>query len=220
MKKLLLIPLCLLQTCGIYSQKFEYSVQIITLEILNRMPYTWRSDAPVPLDDLRYVTLLHYDFDGKIQQGELVAHQAVADDLIFIFEKLFEVAFPITSIRLVDDFEGSDLQSMQANNTSMFYARKVAGAVRWSNHSFGCAIDINPLLNPYSRKDFFTPREGQAFLNRSLNLPGMITATSYIYELFAERGWQWGGECFYDRDETVDRHHFQKIIPGVNKNTN
>ena len=219
MKKLLFLILCL-QAHNTYSQYFTATIQEITPAVLKRMPHTWRADCPVALDDLRHVTLLHYDFDGKIQKGELIAHKAVVDDLVAIFEQLFAVKFPITSIRFVDEFEGSDLKSMQANNTSMFYARKVAGATRWSNHSFGCAVDINPLLNPYSKEAYFTPAEGQAFLNRSLNLPGMITRDSYIYKLFAERGWQWGGECFYERDKTIDRHHFQKIIPGVNKTTN
>lgn len=219
MNKLFLF-LSLLFCNGIQSQSFTASAQEITAAVLARMPFTWRADCPVALDDLRHVTLLHYDFEAEIQKGELVAHKSVVDDLVAIFEQLFAVKFPITSIRFVDEFAGSDLKSMQANNTNMFYARKVAGATRWSNHSFGCAIDINPLLNPYSSGEYFTPREGQAFLNRSLNLPGMITHDSYIYELFTQRGWQWGGECFYQRDKTIDRHHFQKIIPGLNQNTN
>ena len=109
---------------------------------------------------------------------------------------------------------------MEANNSSAFYARRVAGTTRWSNHSWGAAIDINPLLNPFSRKDFFTPKAGKRYLDRTLDEPGMITKESYIYKLFIEKGWQWGGECFYERDETIDRHHFQKIIPGLNRNTN
>lgn len=212
--------LLFLASYTVYSQQFEYSVTTITPETLARMPHTWRNDAPIALDDLRHVAMIHYNFDGKIQQGELIAHKETVDDLIAIFQQLFAEKFPITSIRFVDEFDGSDLRSMQANNTCMFYARMVARTARWSNHSFGCAIDINPLLNPYSRGDFFTPREGQAYLDRSLDLPGMITKESLMYKLFIERGWQWGGECFYERDGTIDRHHFQKIIPGVNKNTN
>ena len=121
----------------------------------------------------------------------------------------------------MDEFDGSDLKSMQANNTSAFYARKVAGTDRWSNHSFGCAIDINPLFNPYSSpKSKVIPVQAEPYLNRKLNIPGMILKDSYIYKLFKDRGWQWGGECFYERDGVIDRHHFQKIVPGLNKNTN
>ena len=199
---------------------FHYTVQELTDELLEQMPYTWNEESPVSRDDLRYITLSHYDFNGHVQEGELVVHKLAVDDLIDIFQKLFEVKFPITSMRTVDHFDGSDEASMEANNTSAFYARRVANATRWSNHSWGAALDINPLLNPLSREDFFTPQAGKRYLDRTLDEPGMITKGSYIYQLFIERGWEWGGECFYERDKTTDLQHFQKIIPGLNRNTN
>ena len=143
--------------------------------------------------------------------------QAV-EDLAYIFGKLYEVKFPLQSMKLVDEF-GSDDASMSANNSSAFYARYVANTTRWSNHAYGLAIDINPLLNPYSKGSFFCPQEGERYLDRTLNEPGMITKGSYIYELFKERGWVWGGEAFLDRG-IIDRHHFQKVVPGFNKNAN
>lgn len=207
-------------TYSAQAQTFNFQAQKITPSILARMTYTWNPDSPVPLEDLRYLSLTHYDFNGLIRQGEIVVHKETVEDFKYIFEKLFEAKFPIESMKIVDEFEGSDLKSMQANNTSAFYARKVAGTNRWSNHSFGCAIDINPLLNPYSKEEFFTPPEAKQYLDRTLNKPGMITKDSYIYKLFKDRGWEWGGECFYERDKTIDRHHFQKTVSGLNKNTN
>ena len=212
----LLLTITLL--CNSMDQ-FHSKCQAITPDILKRMVYTWNSDSPVSLEDLRYLIVSHYDFDENIQHGELVVHKQVVDDLVYIFKKLFEAKFPIQSMRIVDEFKGSDLESMRANNTSAFYARKVAGSNRWSNHSFGVAIDINPLLNPYSKKEFFCPKEAEPYLDRTLNKPGMITKDIYIYKLFKQQGWEWGGECFYERDKVIDRHHFQKII-GINKNTN
>lgn len=206
--------------CSQSTPQFHAACQEITPEILSRMVYTWNKQSPVPLSELRYITLSHYNFEKEVMQGELVVHKLVVDDLLYIFEKLFEVQFPIHSMKLVDEFEGSDDRSMSANNSSAFYARKVANTDRWSNHSFGCALDINPLLNPYSKESFFCPLEGEHYLDRTLNQPGMITKNSYIYRLFIERGWQWGGECFYVRDGAIDRHHFQKIIPELNRNTN
>lgn len=216
-----LLFVILFMSINIYTTKqFEAYFCKITPAILTRMKYTWRDDAPVALEHLRYLRISHYDFNQNVKVGELIIHKAVIHDLIEIFETLFEIKFPITSIKFVDDFNGSDDDSMSANNSSAFYARKVAKTDRWSNHSFGCAIDINPLLNPYCKKDFFCPKESAAYLNRDLNLPGMITKESYIYKLFIGRGWQWGGECFFERDGLRDFHHFQKIIPGLNKNTN
>ena len=202
------------------ATSFSYTIQKLDAELLKKMPYTWNEESPVPRENLRYLTLSHYDFEGNVLEGELVVHELAVDDLIEIFEKLFEAKFPVSSMRTVDQFEGSDEKSMKANNSSAFYTRRVAGTPRWSNHSFGTAVDINPLLNPYSRGEYFTPSAGKRYLDRSLDEPGMITKESYIYRLFIERGWQWGGECFYERDKTIDRHHFQKVIPGLNKNTN
>lgn len=220
-KKLLsVLILCTLSYHTLHSQSFFFKAEPLTEQHLKRMSYTWHPDAPVKLSDLRHIQLNHYDFDGSVKNGELVAHKDVVADLNYIFEKLFDVKFPITSIKFVDEFNGSDDESMIANNTSAFFARYVDRTAYWSNHSFGCAIDINPLLNPYSRGNYFSPKEGQAYLDRTLNIPGMITKDSYIYRLFIERGWQWGGECFFERNGVVDRHHFQKIIPGLNKTTN
>lgn len=189
-----------------------------------RMPYSWRDDAPVSLDDLCYITLSYYNFKHQVVMGELVIHKVLVDDIAYIFSHLFEAQFPIESMKLVDEFNGSDIQSMAANNTSAFYARKVAGTDRWSNHSYGCAIDINPLLNPYSSPRVKAlPAGSEMYVDRHDDqniIPGMITTKTYIYKLFKERGWQWGGECFIERDGVIDRHHFQKIIPGMNFTTN
>ncbi len=205
---------------SLQEHPFTCSVSEITPTLLARMPYTWQPSSPVPQKDLRHLKITHYDFKGAVKLGEIVVHQAVVEDLQSIFAELFAIKFPIESMRFVDEFEGSDLQSMQANNSSAFYARKVAGTDRWSNHSFGCAIDINPRINPYSKGTFFTPPEGEKYLDRTKLVPGMITEETPIYQIFKTYGWEWGGECFYERDGVIDRHHFQKIVPGLNRSTN
>ncbi len=208
------------KTLQLKAHSYVTTCRKITSDTLKRMIYTWNPESPVPLEDLRHLTVSFYTFEGTVHQGELVAHEKVVDDLIWIFGKLFDEKFPIRSMRLVDEFGGSDDASMSANNSSAFYARKVARTNRWSNHATGLAVDINPLQNPYSKGDFFCPKEGEKYLDRMLGLPGMITQESTIYKLFKERGWEWGGECFFERDGTIDRHHFQKVIEGINKTTN
>lgn len=194
--------------------------QSLPPEIVKRMVYTWRSDAPVPLEDLRYMTISYYGFDHKVHVGELIVHEKAVDDLSYIFQKLCEAHFPLQSMKLVDEFDGSDEASMAANNTSAFYARKVANTDRWSNHASGLAVDINPLINPWSKGDLVAPKEGAHYLGCTKKVPGMITKDGLVYKLFTERGWQWGGECFYERDGVLDRHHFQKVVPGINETTN
>jgi D-alanyl-D-alanine carboxypeptidase len=191
--------------------------QEITSEVKAQMIYSWQENSPVPLSDLRYISVSHWDFNGNVQQGELVMHKKVADDIIDIFRKLFAIKFPIQSMKLIDHFQADDERSMAANNCSAHCTRRVVGTSRWSNHSYGTAIDINPRLNPYTRDDSYCPQNSKRYLDRTLNEPGMITHESTIYHIFKEKGWEWGGECF---DHCVDYHHFQKVVPGLNKSKN
>ena len=199
------------------SERFIAWYQEITPDIKAKMIYSWQDDSPVPLSDLRYISVSHWDFDGNVHQGELVMHKEVAEDIVDIFRQLFAIRFPIQSILLIDHFEANDEKSMAANNCCAHCSRRVAGETRWSNHSFGTAIDINPLLNPYVRGDFFTPTQGEKYLDRTPNEPGMIMRDSEIYKIFTEKGWEWGAESF---DHCTDYHHFQKVVTGLNKSKN
>ena len=59
-----------------------------------------------------------------------------------MFRQLFEAEYPIQRMQLVDNYGGDDLASMQANNTSAFNCREVAGKPGiWSNHALGLAVD-------------------------------------------------------------------------------
>lgn len=77
---------------------------------------------------------------------------------------------------------------------------------RFSNHSWGRAIDINPLTNPYVKGDKVLPPEGRQFLDRTRAYPGAILAGSWVVKLFEEHGWTWGGS-WTDRK---DYQHFEK----------
>ena len=55
-----------------------------------------------------------------------------------------------------------------ANNTSVFNGRPVIGRKGgFSRHSFGRAIDINPLTNPYISKKTVVPKSGKGYLDRT-----------------------------------------------------
>ena len=87
-----------------------------------------KDNARIGYDQLRYLILPYYDFDGNIQKGEMVCNQSIAHDLLCIFKALFSKEYPICSIRLVDDFDADDEASMEANNTSCFNYRTVPGS--------------------------------------------------------------------------------------------
>ena len=125
-----------------------------------------------------------------------------------IFSKLHRARFPIEKIRLIDEYKGSDDASMADNNTSAFNHRPVIGEKNvLSNHSYGLAIDINPLINPYiSRTNTVAPPEGKKYVNREIKVPGIITKDSVCFRIFKDYGWAWGG----DWKTIKDYQHFEK----------
>jgi len=167
-------------------------------------------DCEISYDDLRYIKLLHYDFEGNIQGGELIVNVLVADEVAEMFYELYQAKYPLASVRLVDDFgePGDDNLSMAANNTSAFNYRYVTGSDKLSRHSYGAAIDINPMLNPYIDGDRIVPENGDEYADRSLNLAGMIDHDDLCYQLFTAHGWTWGGDWSGDKDY----QHFSKDI--------
>ena len=168
--------------------------------IAGRMERSWREGCPVPLSELRFITLNHWDYDGDIASGELVVNAAHADGIVQVFSRLFDAQFPIERMELVDNFEADDDLSMVANNTSGFNCRNVAGTDRWSNHAFGEAVDINPLVNPWVTNTGVFPPEGTPFIDRSVQVQGGIYAGDVVTQAFAEIGWEWGGDWVNSKD--------------------
>ena len=108
-------------------------------------------------------------------------------------------------MRLVDDFGGQDLASMQANNTSAFNCRNVAGTSSLSWHAYGLAIDINPLVNPYVTQRGVSPPEGAPYVDRASTTPGLITPGDVVTTAFEQAGWSWGGTW-----RSPDYQHFAR----------
>jgi len=183
---------------------YEAAVSAITPELASRMARSWRAGCPVPLEDLRYVTLTHWDMAGAAVTGELVVHADVADGLVEVFRTLFDAAYPIASMRLVDDFGADDTASMNADNTSAFNCRAITGGTGWSEHAYGRAIDVNPVENPYVVVgSYVAPRAGYAFDERP-DAPGVIHDGDVVVRAFATQGWLWGGHW----DDPIDYQHF------------
>jgi hypothetical protein len=91
--------------------------------------------GPIPIEDLAYVQVSHYDLKGKICSGELVVHKKLAEPVMQIFKDIFEAKFPIEKMRLIDEYDADDDRSMEDNNSSAFCYRSITnrpGVV--SNH--------------------------------------------------------------------------------------
>ncbi len=169
----------------------------------------WSDDCPVSLDILKEVNVLHKDFSGATKQGSVIVLNEIADATLKIFKRLFEIEFPISKAIPIDYYNGSDVDSMNDNNSSGFNCRKIMDKDKWSSHSYGTAIDINPTQNPYVLIDhkkaeaLIYPKKGTMFLNRGLHEKGMVEP---IVEIFSQYGFtEWGGN-WIDR---LDYHHFQ-----------
>ncbi len=182
---------------------FTSSIGEITPELATRMAASWRPGCPVPLADLRYVTVTHLDLDGVVRTGELVVHAEVAEGLVGVFATLFEARYPIRLMRLVDDFGADDTASMDADNTSAFNCRAITGGSGWSEHAYGTALDLDPVENPYVVGSHVAPRAGRDYVSRP-DLPGVIHADDVVVRAFAAAGWQWGGSW----TRPVDYQHF------------
>lgn len=200
-----ILPLFVFSKSGFTSQPIPDSVWTrMQGKSYHPNPYIHRSD-------LRYLRVLHYDYDGKIHQGEIVCNKNIASDLLDIFGKLYDAKYPIGKIRLIDDYGANDEKSMQDNNTSCFNYRKVAGSKKLSAHSRGMAVDINTFYNPYykkyrSGKIKLQPSTAGAYVNRSRTFRYKITKGDLCYRLFIQHGFKWGGLW----RSVKDYQHFEK----------
>lgn len=203
-----------------YEEGFFY--QPLTDDIIARItgisyPVSENEISPLVIsyEDLRYLNVLYYDFNGEVQSGELICNQEIAHDLVEIFYELYRNEYQIEKIRLIDEYGGDDTASMLDNNTSCFNYRVVDGTDSLSKHAIGCAIDINPFYNPYvafnkdgSGKTYISPEGSEIYADRSQNFPYKIDENDLCYKLFKEHGFTWGG----DWNSCKDYQHFQKVI--------
>lgn len=185
-----------------------FSAAPLTDEIIETITgVSWKENDQVPLDALSLLTLSYIGFDGKRYTGQMIASAQVGGELTDIFRELYEGGFPIERMQLIDAYGADDNASMADNNTSAFCYREIDGTDILSNHSFGTAVDINPVQNPYVRGDLVQPEESRAYLERQDVRPGMIVPGDVCYNAFTSRGWSWGGEW---TGGVTDFQHFEK----------
>lgn len=160
---------------------------------------TWRPGCPVDLSDFRLLTLRYWGFDGTVHEGPMVVNESVAADVVWVFRQLFEARFPIKRMHLSRRYRPNhDDPNDKRDYTAAFNCRPVItprGPLgTWSQHSYGWAIDINPIENPYVGADgYVRNRNARPFRDRSLDVPGMIHSGDVVVRSFAAIGWGWGG---------------------------
>jgi len=158
----------------------------------------WHPGCPVPIRDLRLVTVSYWTFGGRVKQGPLIINETVADDVLSVFHQLFDAGFPIQKIALAQAWRPpspSDWFSTQ-NVSASFSCRPVTGQTSgFSQHAYGWAIDINPTQNPYVTGDGQVLRKAcLPYLDRTQHLQGMIHRHDAVVRAFTAIGWGWGGD--------------------------
>ena len=192
-------------------------IELISAETCARMVAgnTISPTHPVGCDRLRTVRFDFTAVDGSPGRGSVVVLDAVAPGVAGIFDTLYARGFPLEQAQPLEHFNGDDHASMDANNTSAFNGRVIAGATSISMHGYGVAIDISPAWNPnidinndgtavisparaaHSHVNRQEPRAGRPYR------PGLVEA---VRDVFEDHGFlQWGGDWNFP----VDYQHFQ-----------
>ncbi|MDD3279839.1 MAG: M15 family metallopeptidase [Lachnospiraceae bacterium] len=179
---------------------------------------SYDENGTVALSSLRYLKLLHYNFDHQLQVGELIVNASLADEFLQIFKELYDAGYEIQSMTLIDNYwsgdgEASDNASILVNNTSAFCYRVVTGGSTLSNHAYGCAIDINPQQNPYIYSDesgnlTCYHENAREYIARDTGLAHVITQEDVCCQIFKNHGFSWGG----DWGTPIDYQHFEKAV--------
>ncbi|MCD8145780.1 MAG: M15 family metallopeptidase [Clostridiales bacterium] len=187
------------------SELFFYE-EISDLVFARMEGVSFGADCTTARSDLRYVRVLHTGFDGETHIGELVVNRAIAEDIVEIFQGLYEASYPIEKMLLIDEYGGDDELSMEDNNTSCFNFRAVSGTDHLSQHAYGLAIDVNPLYNPYITSSGYEPTNAGDYIDRTMDFDYKIDESDLCYQLFTQHGFTWGGSW----NSVKDYQHFQK----------
>ena len=193
-----------------------FYIQEISDDLYERMKAgnTYKEDCIVPREDLRYLLVLHKDKDGNTHQGEMVVHKLIAEDVLEIFEELYDAGYPIERMVLPDNYMADDEIMMRDNNSSSFNFRFISHTNKVSKHGLGMAVDINTLYNPYhkfvtnsdgTQEEIIEPATGKDYLDRTKDFDYKIEEGDLCYTLFKEKGFEWGG----DWTDRKDYQHFE-----------
>lgn len=160
--------------------------------------------APIEIiDSLSIIDVTYTSFDGLRHQGQIVADARLEDDIYEIYELIEKLKFPVGKVIPIVAYQWEDGNSMADNNSSAFNFRVIAGTDKLSLHSFGRALDINPVQNPVIYPAGIIAPAGASYRTHN---KGTFTARQPIVEEFIKRGWHWGGHF----EQPKDYHHFEK----------
>lgn len=156
--------------------------------------------AESTFDNLSYLTIPYVDFKGRVKEGHMVVNKTIADEVLQIFQELYNIKYPIEKMDIVDTYkdekeEDVEYNSRKDNNTySFYYLSELA-------NSTGNAIALNPKINPKVENGETEPTNAKKYIDRSdtsewkeEEKEACITKESDAYKIFEKYGWTWGGD--------------------------
>lgn len=194
---------------NLYEYKKGFTSEDLPQSIIKKIKgKSYPQKCDYPMDNLAYLKVKYYGFDKKVKTGELIVNKSIALSTLKVFYELYKAKYQIEKIKLIDEYDANDDLSMADNNSSAFNYRFIDGTTTVSDHSYGLAIDINPLYNPYVRSNFgdrnILPTNGAKYADRNKRFAHKIKKGDVCYNAFTKNGFKWGGEW----DDPVDYQHF------------
>lgn len=190
---------------------------VVTPVTLAQLGDSYHAGCPVGPALLRNVQLTHKSFAPIVGRGTLVVRSTIVNPVISSWGRLLTDRFPIRKIVPAADYGGSDIAMMYDDDTSAFNCRHVTGdPTTLSPHSYGIALDVNTVENPYMdvHGTWWPKTIGIRYRNRSHVWPGMLFDWSHLTTGLKSRGFQWGGDWYHP-----DYQHFDTFRTAALKTT-
>ena len=175
--------------------------------------HEWEPGCPVPLSQLRVLSLTYHGFDGRTHWGQLVVNENAVTPLAAAFGRLYAIGFEIHHMQLSDTYGPTSGRPADGDFTASFECRQASASPcnglsnkttgSWSEHAYGEAVYLNPVENPYVGCGMTRDPISLSYVNRSRLRRGMVTAA--VVAAFTGAGWGWGGAW---TGSTKDYMHF------------
>ncbi|MCW2812347.1 MAG: hypothetical protein JWP61_2805 [Friedmanniella sp.] len=181
---------------------------VITPTTAAEVAKTYRAGCPVGRSRLSTITMNFYGRDKLMHRGVLIIRSDRTGTITRSFGKALARRYPIAKLDNPNVYGGNDPRQMAANNTSGFNCRKVVGnPYAQSPHSYGIAIDVNTVQNPYrDARGRWWPGNGTSYIDRSPLRWGMLAKGSTLTAALRSEHYFWGGLWSPGRDY----QHFER----------
>lgn len=153
---------------------------------------TYRAGCPIGPSGLATIEMNHWGYDGQIHRGVMVVRKDLASRVVTAFGQAFDARWPIRQMVNPNAWNGDDNAMMAANNTSSFNCRRVTGnPYAQSPHTYGKAIDVNTVENPYLTPNGTWLPSAKYGTWRPASTVGLLTDSSSLTVALRKQGFEW-----------------------------